>query len=68
MDDEEKIERNFLRRMAAIVTLGFFGCLFLLFYQGTNLNPTEQNLLSMLIGMLASKWQTIIDYLFKVKL
>jgi len=49
--------------MAYLVTLGFFAALFLLFMPW-QLNGDEKNLLSMLVGMLASKWQTIIDFFF----
>jgi hypothetical protein len=55
--------KDFMRHMAYLVTIGFFAALFALFL---NLNVTgeEKNLLSMLVGMLASKWQTIIDFFF----
>lgn len=56
--------KYFLMAMCVIVTGGFFGCLFLLFYSGMNLNEIEKQLLSLLIGMLASKWQTIIDFFY----
>jgi len=54
---------RFLKNMAYLVTLGFFAALFLLFMPW-QLNGDEKNLLSMLVGMLASKWQTIIDFFF----
>jgi len=55
--------KDFLRHMAFIVTIGFFGVLLLLFVP-INISPDEKNLLSMLVGMLASKWQTIIDFFY----
>lgn len=55
--------KNFIGHMAYIVTLGFFAALFLLFLP-LNLSGDEKNLLSMLVGMLASKWQTIIDFFY----
>lgn len=55
--------KDFLRWMAYLVTFGFFAALFLLFIP-LNLDSEEKNLLSMLVGMLASKWQTIIDFFY----
>lgn len=55
--------KAFISHMAYIVTLGFFAALFLLFLP-LNLSGDEKNLLSMLVGMLASKWQTIIDFFY----
>lgn len=55
--------KDFLRHMAYLVTLGFFAALFLLFLP-LQVTEEEKNLLSMLVGMLASKWQTIIDFFF----
>lgn len=55
--------RDFLRHMAYLVTIGFFGSLIMLFLPITVTN-TQRELLSMLIGMLASKWQTIIDFYY----
>lgn len=68
MNEEEKTEiaktpNSFLRVMAYLVTLGFFGALLLLFLPIT-VSSTQRELLSMLIGMLASKWQTIIDFYY----
>lgn len=63
-DREIQLKDNTNRNLAYLVTIGFFAALFLLFYPQVQINETEQNLLSALIGMLASKWQTIIDYLF----
>lgn len=54
---------RFLKNMAYLVTFGFFCALFLLFFPWA-LGGDEKNLLSMLVGMLASKWQTIIDFFF----
>ncbi len=54
----------FLRQFAYFITLGFFVTLGLLFLPFLNLTSTEKQLLSMLIGMLASKWQTIIDFFY----
>lgn len=55
--------KDFMRHMAYLVTFGFFSALFLLFMP-LNIGVEEKNLLSMLVGMLASKWQTIIDFFF----
>lgn len=55
--------RDFLLHMSYLVTLGFFAALFLLFIPLT-ISEAEKNLLSMLVGMLASKWQTIIDFFY----
>jgi hypothetical protein len=55
--------KDFLRHMAYLVTFGFFLSLFALFLPLT-ISGEEKNLLSMLVGMLASKWQTIIDFFF----
>lgn len=53
----------FLIQMAFLVTAGFFGVLFVLFAP-IEISEEGRNLLSMLVGMLASKWQTIIDFFF----
>jgi hypothetical protein len=55
--------KDFMRNFAYLVTMGFFVALFLLFIP-LNLGAEEKNLLSMLVGMLASKWQTIIDFFY----
>ena|ERR1700761_622277 len=55
--------KDFLRHMAYFVTCGFFGSVVILFLPLV-LKPESRDLLSMLIGMLASKWQTIIDFFY----
>jgi hypothetical protein len=55
--------RDFLKHLAYLVTAGFFAALFLLFAP-IDTNDEGKHLLSMLVGMLASKWQTIIDFFF----
>lgn len=55
--------KDFLRHMAFVVTIGFFSVLLLLFVP-IDISNDEKNLLSMLVGMLASKWQTIIDFFY----
>jgi hypothetical protein len=55
--------KDFLRHMAYLVTVGFFGVLLLLFLP-VHMEGTEKDLLLMLVGMLASKWQTIIDFFY----
>lgn len=55
--------KDFLLHMSYFVTVGFFAALFLLFIPLT-ISESEKNLLSMLVGMLASKWQTIIDFFY----
>jgi hypothetical protein len=53
-----------LKYLSFIVTFGFFIALFLLFLPALDVNEQEKNLILVLLGMLASKWQTIIDYYF----
>ncbi len=55
--------KTFLIQMAFLVTAGFFSILLLLFVPW-DISDEGKNLLSMLVGMLASKWQTIIDFFF----
>jgi hypothetical protein len=55
--------KDFMRHMAFLVTFGFFMALFGLFLPLT-ITGDEKNLLSMLVGMLAAKWSTIIDFFF----
>lgn len=57
------IFRDFLRHMAYLITAGFFIALFMLFAPIT-ISEDEKNLLFLLVGMLASKWQTIIDFFY----
>ena len=69
VDDRKDARKNavlykdFLRHMAYLVTCGFFGALLLLFLP-IQINQGARELLLMLIGMLASKWQTIIDFFY----
>ena len=69
VDDRKDARKNavlykdFLRHMAYLVTIGFF-CALLLLFMPIPINPTARELLSMLVGMLASKWQTIIDFFY----
>ena len=58
-----ELYRDFLRYMAYFVTGGFFGILILMFIP-FSFNPNQRELLSMLVGMLVSKWQTIIDFFY----
>lgn len=53
-----------LKNLSYITTAGFFAVLFMLFYPGIEINEQENHLVLVLLGMLASKWQTIIDYYF----
>ncbi len=55
--------KDFLRHMAYVITLGFFAALALMFLPIV-VDNSEKELLSMLIGMLVSKWQTIIDFFY----
>lgn len=55
--------KDFLRHMAYLVTVGFFAVLVMMFLPW-EISAEGKNLLSMLVGMLASKWQTIIDFFF----
>ena len=54
---------DFMRHLAWFVTAGFLAATFLLFLP-LQLSSEEKNLLSMLVGMLASKWQTIMDFFY----
>lgn len=56
--------KNFMRHLAYLVTAGFFAAIFLLFFPVTTFTSDEKQLLAMLIGMLVSKWQTIIDFFY----
>ena len=53
----------FQRHMAYLVTAIFIGALVLVFLP-LPIGQEDRDLLSMLIGMLVSKWQTIIDFFF----
>jgi len=53
-----------LKNLAFITTFGFFLALFVLFIPLIDINEQEKNLIMVLLGMLASKWQSIIDYYF----
>jgi hypothetical protein len=55
--------KNFIRHMAYVVTFGFFGTLLIMFMP-IPFNHNERELLSMLVGVLGSKWQTIIDFFY----
>lgn len=57
-------EDKTLKVLAYTVTLGFFVSIYLVFSQSSNLNESEKQMLSILLGMLAGKFQTIIDYFF----
>lgn len=62
-DKNSFLYKDFLRHMAYIITFGFFCVLFLLFIP-LSINGTEREILLMLVGMLVSKWQTIIDFFY----
>lgn len=55
--------RDFLRHMGYVVTFGFFIALILVYLPFAP-QQSERELLSMLVGMLVSKWQTIIDFFY----
>lgn len=55
--------RDFMKHFTYLVTIGFFAAMFLLFCP-MNLSAEEKQMLSLLIGVLGSKWQTIIDFYF----
>jgi hypothetical protein len=55
--------KDFMRHMAYLVTVGFFAALVMLLLPIT-VEANERELLSMLVGMLVSKWQTIIDFFY----
>jgi hypothetical protein len=55
--------KEFMKKLAIWVTVGFFAALCLLFVPG-DIGQQNMQLLSMLVGMLASKWQTIIDFFY----
>lgn len=58
-----QLYKDFLRHMAYFVTIGFFSALAMLFLP-LDINANARELLFMLVGMLASKWQTIIDFFY----
>lgn len=68
MDAREKgaMWGRFPIHMAYLVTFGFFACVVMVFLP-IPLEGMDRDLLSMLIGMLVSKWQTIIDFFFGSK-
>lgn len=53
----------FIKCLAMTVTLGFFGCLILVFLP-LPMGQTDRDLLSMLVGVLVSNWQSVISYFF----
>ena len=57
--------RSFLRWFAALVTVGFF-CISaaLMFVPLVDINPSEKEFIAMLVGVLVSKWQTIVDFFY----
>lgn len=55
--------KDFMRHMAYLVTFGFLGALLLLFLPFP-LDANEHDLILVLVGMLASKWQTVIDFFY----
>jgi len=69
VDDRKNARQNsvlykgFMKHMAYLITGGFFVALLLLF-SPISINPEGRELLSMLVGMLSSKWQTIIDFFY----
>lgn len=56
--------KTFMQSLSIIVTLGFFMIFILLFCEFINVDATEKDLLSMLLGVLIGKWSTIIDFWF----
>lgn len=56
--------KEFMQWVTICVTVGFFGVFTLLVSQYVNIDNTEKDLISMLIGVLISKWSTIIDFWF----
>jgi len=55
---------GFMKYMAAMVTIGFFIALFMCFLPQLNISDPEKQILLVFIGVLTSKFQTIIDYFF----
>jgi hypothetical protein len=55
--------KDFMRHMAYLVTIGFFGAFVMLFFP-VAFDGGQRELLSMLVGMLVSKWQTIMDFFY----
>lgn len=67
IEEEKHVPRccdRHLKQLAMVTTIGFFLALLMLFYPLTQISSSEEQLISMLIGMLVSKWQTIIDFYF----
>jgi hypothetical protein len=55
--------KDFMRHLAYLVTVGFFG-VFVVLFMPLAFDDGQRELLSMLVGMLVSKWQTIIDFFY----
>lgn len=50
--------------LSGLITVGFFLTMTLFMSDVVNISQTEQNVFSLLIGMLVSKFGTVIDYYF----
>lgn len=50
--------------LSSLITIGFFLTMTLFMSDVVNISATEQNVFSLLIGMLVSKFGTVIDYYF----
>lgn len=62
---EKTGEKDYTQKnLAYFTTLGFFVILLILFLPIVDLNDQEKNLIMILIGMLASNCQTVINYYF----
>lgn len=61
--ENSEIYKDFLRHFAYLITAGFFGSLIVMFFP-LELTDAQSKLLWLLLGMLSSKWQTIIDFFY----
>lgn len=61
--DKGILYKDFMRHLTYLVSFGFFGALLMIFLP-LQIDPHERDIFSLIVGMLVSKWQTIIDYYF----
>lgn len=56
--------KAFIMLLAFFVTVGFFSAIYLCLLAKVNLAEPEKQILLVFVGVLTSKWQTIIDFFF----
>lgn len=57
-------DRTFLIGFAIFITIGLFAIIFMLFFEGFNLSTAESHLVAMLIGLVGSRWQNMVDFFY----